>query len=43
MAGLVDANYERLSALLQGREGWRLEVEDGDRIWCFGQRARRGW
>jgi hypothetical protein len=35
-AGLARGNYERLSVLLRGREGWRPEVEDGERIWCFG-------
>ena len=29
-------NSERLAGLLQGREGWRRETQDGGELWCFG-------
>ena len=32
----VRDNDSKLARLLQGREGWRLEVQDGEFYWCFG-------
>jgi len=32
----VNENYEALAGLLGGREDWRPETQDGERIWCFG-------
>jgi hypothetical protein len=33
---IVNANYEKLAGLLRDRQGWRPEVRDGERYWCFG-------
>ena len=33
---IVRDNREKLARLLQGREGWRPEEQDGERFWCFG-------
>jgi hypothetical protein len=33
---VVSDNYEKLSLLLQGRDGWPPEVQDGERYWYFG-------
>jgi hypothetical protein len=32
----VNDNYEKLAGLLGSREGWRPEIQDGERHWCFG-------
>ncbi len=36
MDDIVRDNREKLARLLQGREGWRPEEQDGERFWCFG-------
>jgi hypothetical protein len=33
---IVRENGSELARLLQGREGWRLDVQDGVFFWCFG-------
>jgi hypothetical protein len=32
----VEENAQRLAALLNGRDGWRVETDDDGDHWCFG-------
>jgi hypothetical protein len=36
MTDIVEENYQKLSALLRGREDWRPVEQYGERLWCFG-------
>jgi hypothetical protein len=35
MTDIVSDNHEKLAGLLEGRQDWRPEVQDGERFWCF--------
>ncbi len=32
----MEENAQRLAALLNGRDGWRVETDDDGDHWCFG-------
>ena len=33
---IVRENSRKLAGLLQGRDDWRREEQDGEELWCFG-------